>query len=317
MACIQGRSSSEADNHMSNQIVFFGPVQVSPSGPKWWRFGSGGGGEIAFCVENGVRIDPAETDPLKIARLVEEQMALSPGCIITLAAPVNSKVRLKVQRNKGSSSMGLAQTAMAIGLRGHVQWFDLKDGAGVDLDVSESLILPAWKGHEKKLKAFIETLEDLPDDYRVSMLFTLLQPTFETRIARLEQLEAGRKESRPAVMWQPSSSDGPTPIGFWESIAISSLVVVLLGLAQLFVYLEVRSLQDKVDAISQRIVDGRTGQQSIGSESASGPENAANVNKPNPPATPKRLKTLSSDTGGVNARPPKKEGQTNEKEKAK
>lgn len=301
---------------MSNQIVFFGPVQTSSGGPLWRRFGSGGGGEIALCVEDGVRIDPAETDPLKIARLVGEQLAVSPGCMITLAPPVNSKVRVKVQRNKGSSSMGLAQSAVAIGPGGHAQWFDLKDGGEVDLDVWESLILPAWKGHEKKLKAFLETLEDLPDDYRVSMLFTLLQPTFETRIARLEQFEAGRKEFRPAVLRQPSRYEGPTPIGFWESVTISSLVFVLLGLAQLVVYLEVRSLRDEVDTISQRIVDGRAGQQKNGSDSVPGSENAGDVIKPNPPPTPGRERR-HSDTGGVDARPHRQDGQTKEKEMAR
>lgn len=247
---------------MSNQIVFFGPVQTSRGGPVWRHFGSGTGGEIAFCLDEGLRIDPAETDPFRLALWVAQQLTHSPGCMITLAPPVNATITVKVRLGKGSESMGLAQAAMVIGPRGEAQSLELRDGAEVDLDIWESLIVPTWKAHEKKLKAFVETLGDLPDDYRVSMLYTLLQPTFEMRIARLEQLEAGPRKHVPSPLRQSWSRGGSGPLGFLEAVIIATCVVLLLGGALLVMDWNVRRLQDKVEDISSRLADNGAAQQS-------------------------------------------------------
>jgi hypothetical protein len=236
---------------MSNQIILFGG-QNSPKAPIWRSFGSAGAGEIAYCVQDGARVDPKASDLAAIKGQARAQLESSAGLLIEMSplSPGNSTVKLRVYC-KNPQAISAPDRALAIGLNGRHKWLDLKQGSECELDLNQSLIVPWVQDREKKLKAFTDSLDDLPDDLRYSMLFALILPTFEMRLARLEHIETSRKARREGTN---SIIGGPSPISLRASLMISASVGLILGLGGYFLY---RSVEQDLDAITIAIHETR------------------------------------------------------------
>jgi hypothetical protein len=234
---------------MSMRMIFFGDAQP-PSGLPGWRVFRG-----ADRTETAIftRADtPPGLNAAAAARWARERLAGDSVALIELTPLANGAARVTISSHD-ATALGAPLAALAIAWDGKPNWILLNHGADVTLGPYESMVLPASRDSEAKLKAFVESIQGLPPDHAGSMLLALVMPTMESRVAKLE-LEAARSASQVGRSPDPGRRFGPPRADLRPYLtygALGLLAIVTIGLGVL--WLDVLGVHSALDRLGPSV----------------------------------------------------------------
>jgi hypothetical protein len=211
---------------MTNQLVLFGNKH-EPNVARWWRFGSPRDGELLYCVEGPVRTDSADTNLDSIRCQVIECFNRSGGIVLETTRPSTQGAKLRIA-SANQKSFSAPQRALAVGLTGFHRSIDLVHNKEYQLDHYETVLVPAARNLEKKLFAFIESLDNLPPDHRTALLYTLVLPTYENRLASLEAWARTKNMARSES--HPRGHSSTRGLNVWNVALVAGVVATLISL---------------------------------------------------------------------------------------
>jgi outer membrane protein OmpA-like peptidoglycan-associated protein len=224
---------------MRNQLIPFGATQTSEF-EAWKRYTDGRNNDFLYLVEGAAAIQADDFE----AAFGEVRGAVQRGQGLVVAIRSVGQARQVIAHKNGKR--GLPGRALAIDLNGQTRWLPLSGESRDELKNNESVIVPVTPGMEKKLEEFVQAVDDLPEDLRCSMLYNLVQPAFDSRLARLEALEPGRTSAATAAT-DPRSGRGDDAITIASVIAVAALL--LGGLGWYLLYSQTSDIAERIIAL--------------------------------------------------------------------
>jgi hypothetical protein len=212
---------------MSTQLILFGSAEQP--GLSWRQKGTPEGEPLLYAVSEDPHSPEGHGRPAA-ANVESSQQQVR--ILIRTYRPDHKGVRLEVIVGE-SRSVSLPARALLVDLAGNSAWVDLMPGS-VYIQPLQALVVPATKELEKHLDQFHTSLMSLPPDHRAAILYTLVAPDLEIRMASLEAFRAQMEErrSRPVTLVDAG--------GDWlrrrDAWLIASVVLVVLVVSLLLAY---------------------------------------------------------------------------------
>lgn len=203
-----------------NQLVFFG-AESSPDDFKAWASLRFDEGEIAYRLESGPIADLAAM-PLRAAvdRLTAELRATA-GVAVVLSQGLEGAVVVHTFTSQ-PKKVSAPRTLMRLTCAGLFEFKKIGDTGEWPLAEWDAVVVPVSLKVEKALDAFMRAATDLPPSSRSAVFFQLTLPTLESRVARLEQLEAYAKTrivpGGPTQRWFQRR-------GAWRAVAMIAVLM--------------------------------------------------------------------------------------------
>ena len=216
---------------MNERLAFFCDRDTAPGHLRTWT-DAGETGETLYQVWcRAALADPGPdaagpaADPAGLAARV----AAAGGGIIAVTRPTGTGAALRVATIPAA---GYDPAAELLVLRpGQSPAWTPGNGAAIPADPGTFVLAPATRADQSTLRAFLDQLERLPDDYRSLLLNVLRRPGIEGALWRLERrLERLHGDPTPATTDDHEARPlGPRLAQAWPWVLTGLLVLNLLA----------------------------------------------------------------------------------------
>lgn len=171
---------------MTFQIMLFGAESAQPEYEQW-SVRSFDDGAVAYRLDQ-----PADLNAGSIQSALDalEDLLASGGVAIAIVQRSTGEAVLKTLVGKKLRDGNSPHAAARITFAGGHDWLPLERSSETRLAKWDAIIVPVSHKAEKALKNFMSAARDLPPSTRAAVLFQLALPTLESRVSRLEQLDA-------------------------------------------------------------------------------------------------------------------------------
>jgi hypothetical protein len=217
---------------MSNQLILFGSREQSPL--RWRQPEPSEHGALLYAFSGDA--PPSEIDKWPTAEAIADALRKRPGILIRTRPPNQKGIGLDVI--VGIDRPGnLPARALQVDLLGKTDWIELEP-QDLYIQPQQALVVPASRELEAQLDQLCKNLDLLPPDHRLSMLYALVMPNLEVRVASLEAFKAEMEErrSRPVTLVD-AGTDWLRRRDGWL-IALVALVFLFAGLVPAYLALK-------------------------------------------------------------------------------